>query len=129
MKFLIHSENCFCFQSALVSWFLSVLMAFSASQFQFLFWGNFALPVAEDINGLYVLQNIIQFNHFILVLCSDNKSEFSSLFQVVTSKTIHQRFLTYNFQIFGLLSLTKCPELCTVIQVRSQKFCVYSAIV
>lgn len=47
-QFLIHSEHRFCFQSALVSWFLSVLMVFSASQFLFLFSGNFALPVADS---------------------------------------------------------------------------------
>lgn len=84
MQFLVHSENCFCFQSALFSWFLSVLMVLSSSQFQFSFWGNFAFPVtrvrATITNYLYVFQNIIQVHHFVLVLCNDNKSEFSSLF-------------------------------------------------
>lgn len=43
MQFLAHSEHCCCFQSAVVSWTPSVLMAPLAFQFSFLFWENFCL--------------------------------------------------------------------------------------
>jgi len=42
---------------------------------------------------------------------------------VITCKVLyqHQLFLTilYSFLVFGLLTLTRCPDVCTILQVGS----------